>query len=107
LLPKNIGIPFRWRFVLSFPDNADATELSYTPTCLSVGVVSNNFVFYNEGGNTIKLQDKPGLYQAQNLKITWRIQENHQKGQTITLPLSAKEVCHQVCPVCAAVRMVL
>ena len=61
--------------------------------------------FFEEAGNTLKLRDNSCVDQAHKVKITWRIQKNRQNGQAITI--SAKKVCHKICPVCAAGRMVL
>ena len=67
--------------------------------------IADIFAFFYKAGNTLELLDNSCLDKAHKLMITWRIQKNHQNGQTITL--SAKEVCHQLCPVCAAGKMVL
>ena len=64
-----------------------------------------NFVFFDESGNTLELLDNSCLDQAHKVRITWRIQKNCQNGQTVTK--SAEEICHQICHVRAAGRMVL
>ena len=37
---------------------------------------TNNFVFFNKSGHTLKLSDNSCLDQAHKVKITWRIQNN-------------------------------
>jgi hypothetical protein len=66
---------------------------------------ADDFVFFDEAGNTLELCDNSCLDQAHKVKITWRIQKNRQNGQAITI--SAKKTCHKICPVRAAGRMVL
>jgi hypothetical protein len=66
---------------------------------------ADGYAFFDEAGNTLKLCNYPCLDQAHKVKITWRIQKNHQNGQAITI--SAKKICHKICPIRAAGRMVL
>ena len=37
---------------------------------------ANDFVFFDEAGNTLELRDDSCLDQAHKVKITWRIQKN-------------------------------
>jgi len=66
---------------------------------------TDSFIFFYKAGNTLERLDNSCLDQAHKVRITWQIQKNHQNGQSITI--SAKKVCHKICPVCAAGRMVL
>ena len=66
---------------------------------------ADDYAFFDESGNTLKLCDNSYLDQAYKVEITWRIQKNCQNGQAITI--SAKKICHKICPVCAAGRMAL
>ncbi len=47
--------------------------------------IANNFIFYDEKKHVIKNLNNDSLKQARFVKITWRIQKNHQNGQSITL----------------------
>jgi hypothetical protein len=47
--------------------------------------IANNFIFYDEKKRVIKDLNEDSLQQAHFVKITWRIQKNHQNSQSITL----------------------
>jgi hypothetical protein len=47
--------------------------------------ITNDFIFYDEKKCVIKNLNNDSLQQARFVKITWRIQKNHQNGQSITL----------------------
>jgi hypothetical protein len=47
--------------------------------------IANDFIFYNERKGIIKELNEDSLQRACFVKITWRIQKNHQNGQLITL----------------------
>ena len=66
---------------------------------------ADDFVFFDNAGNTLELVKKSCLDQAHKAKITWHIQKNCWNRQAISI--SSEDVCHQICPVCAAGRMVL
>ena len=64
------------------------------------------FVSYDKSGDLFILQhDKSTDMNAKKIKLTWRIQKNRQTSQAITL--SAVDNHPQLCPICAALRMVL
>ena len=67
--------------------------------------VANSFIFYDEKNNIVMNLDKDSFQQVRLAKITWRIQKNHQNGQSIT-PL-AEVNRPEICPVCSAMRLVL
>jgi hypothetical protein len=50
---------------------------------------ADDFVFFNEAGNTLELCDNSCLDQVHKVKITWRTQKNRRNGQAITI--SAKK----------------
>ena len=66
---------------------------------------ANNFIFYNKSVNLFILQNDKSADIAKKIKITWRIQKKRQNGQEITL--SAVDNHPQLCPICAALQMVL
>jgi hypothetical protein len=47
--------------------------------------IANDFIFYYERKHIVKELNKDSLQRACFVKITWRIQNNHQNGQSITL----------------------
>ena len=61
---------------------------------------TDDFVFFNKAGNTLKLIDNSCLDQAHKVRITWHIQKNCRNGQKITL--SAEQSYHKICAVLAA-----
>ena len=67
---------------------------------------ADNFVFFDEAGDTLKLCDNSCLDQTHKAKITWRIQKNQKNGQAIIISAKVKK-SHKICPVCAAGKMVL
>ena len=67
--------------------------------------IANDFAFYNKLGNLIVHLDDKSVDIVKKVKITWRIQKNRRNGQAITL--SADDDHPMICPVCAALRMVL
>ena len=69
--------------------------------------IANDLVFYDKAGDTIDIDlvDTACLEQVHKVRITWQIQKNRWNCQVITL--SADKVGHQVCPICAAARMLL
>jgi hypothetical protein len=48
-------------------------------------LIANDFIFYDEKNRVIKDLNEDSLQQARFVKITWRIQNNRQNGQSITL----------------------
>jgi hypothetical protein len=64
-----------------------------------------DFAFYNNSGNLVILLGDESADIVKKVKITWRIQKNFRNGQAITL--SANNDHSTICPVCAALRMVL
>ena len=67
---------------------------------------ANGFVSYDKSGDLFILQnDKLTDMIAKKIKITWRIQKNRQNSQAITL--SDVDNHPQLCPICAALQMVL
>jgi hypothetical protein len=42
--------------------------------------IANNFIFYDERKRIVKELNEDSLQQAHFIKITWRIQKNHQNG---------------------------
>jgi hypothetical protein len=67
--------------------------------------IADNFAFYDKSGNLIVHLDNESVDIVKKVKITWWIQKNHQNGQAITL--SADDDHSTICPVCAALWMVL
>ncbi len=67
--------------------------------------VANDFAFYDKSGDLIVLLDNESVDIVKKVKITWQIQNKSQNGQAITL--SADNNHSTICPVCAALRMVL
>jgi hypothetical protein len=67
--------------------------------------IANNFIFYNEKKRVVMDLNKDSLQQAHFIKITWRVQKNHQNGQSITL--TAEIDRPKICPVCSTMRLVL
>jgi hypothetical protein len=67
--------------------------------------IADNFAFYDKSGDLIVLLDNESVDIVKKVKITWQIQNNSQNGQAITL--SADNNHSTICPVCAALRMVL
>ena len=66
---------------------------------------ADNFAFYDKSGTlVISLGDEPADI-VKKVKITWWIQKNRRNGQSITL--SADDNHSKICPVRAALRMVL
>jgi hypothetical protein len=61
---------------------------------------ANNFVFFNEAGNTLELRDKSCLDQAHKVKITWRIQKNRRNGQAITISAEVKNMSQNMPSLC-------
>ncbi len=47
--------------------------------------IANNFIFYNERKRNVMELNEDSLQQARFVKITWRVQKNHQNSQSITL----------------------
>jgi len=68
---------------------------------------ANDFVFLDKSGKTIDSQSltEETMDSAKKLKVTWRIQKNRANGQSITV--SADDNHPQLCPVRAALRLVL
>ena len=66
---------------------------------------ANDFAFYDKSGDLIIPLDDESADIIKNVKITWRIQKNRRNGQAITL--SADDDHSKICPVCAALQMVL
>ncbi len=67
--------------------------------------MANNFIYYNEKKCIIKNLNNDSLQQARIVKITWRIQKNHQNGQSITL--TAEIDRPKICPMRSAMQLVL
>jgi hypothetical protein len=61
--------------------------------------IANNFIFYNEKKHVVKDLSEESLQQDHFVKITWRIQKNHQNGQSITL--TAEIDRPKICPICS------
>jgi hypothetical protein len=68
-------------------------------------LIANDFIFYDERKCIIKESNKDSLQWARFVKITWRIQKNHQNGQSITLV--AKSGWPVICPMHSAMQFVL
>ncbi len=67
--------------------------------------IANNFIFYDEKKSVVKNLNNDSLQQTHFVKITWRIQKNHQNSQLITL---AAEIDRpKIFPVCSAMQLVL
>jgi hypothetical protein len=63
------------------------------------------FHIYDGKKHIVKILDEDSFQQVRLVKITWRIQKNHQNGQAITL---AAEIDRpEICPVRSAMRLVL
>ena len=54
-------------------------------TTIIKAFIANDFIFYDNRRHIIKKLSKDSLQQAHFVKITWRVQKNHQNGQSITL----------------------
>ncbi len=67
--------------------------------------VASNFIFYDGKKHIVMILDKDSFQQVRLVKITWRIQKNHQNGQAITL--SAEVDRPEIYPVCSAMQLVL
>jgi len=70
---------------------------------------ANDFVFFDGSGHIIdslSLTDASSDLVA-NVKCTWRIQKNRRNGQAITLLVMADKENPKICPVRAALRLVL
>jgi hypothetical protein len=59
--------------------------------------IANDFIFYDEKKRIVKDLNKDSLQRARFVKITWRIQKNHQNGQSITLAAEIDQP--KICPV--------
>ena len=66
---------------------------------------ADDFAFYDNSGNSIIPLGDESADIVKKVKITWRIQKNRRNGQSITL--SADDEHSKICPVRAALRMVL
>ena len=58
---------------------------------------ANDFAFYDSDGNIISDLNEDSLDTASKVRITWRIQKNHENGEKKTL--SADPICPKLCPV--------
>jgi hypothetical protein len=67
--------------------------------------IANDFIFYNEKKRIIKDLNNNSLKITHFVKITWRIQKNHQNGQSFTLVVESDQP--KICPVCSAMQSVL
>ncbi len=67
--------------------------------------ITNNFIFYDEKKHVVKDLNKDSFQQACFIKITWRIQKNHQNGQSITLAAESDQP--KICLMLCAMRLVL
>jgi hypothetical protein len=68
-------------------------------------IIANDFIFYDEKKRVVKNLNNESLQRARFVKITWRIQKNHQNGQSITL--TAEIDRPEIIPVRSAMRLVL
>ncbi len=66
---------------------------------------AKDFIFYDETGNIMHHLTDASLDDASKIHIQWRIQKNHQNGQTLFLKCDNKHAA--ICPVRAALQMVL
>ena len=66
---------------------------------------ANDFAFYDSDGNIISDLNEDSLDTTSKVRITWRIQKNRENGEKKTL--SANPICPKLCPVRAAIRIVL
>ncbi len=67
--------------------------------------IANNFIFYDKKKRIVKNLNNDSLQQAHFVKITWRVQKNHQNCQLITLVAEIDQP--NICPVCSAMQLVL
>jgi hypothetical protein len=74
-------------------------------TTIIKAFVASDFIFYNGKKHIVKILDEDSFQLVRLVKITWRIQKNHQNGQAITL--SAEVDRPEICPVCSAMCLVL
>ena len=47
--------------------------------------IANNFIIYDDKKHVVKDLNKDSFQRAGLIRITWRIQKNHQNSQSITL----------------------
>ncbi len=67
--------------------------------------IANDFVFYNKNNHLISYLIKESHKTATRVKVTWRIQKNHEHNLSITSP--SKPDNHIICPVRAAAILIL
>jgi hypothetical protein len=67
--------------------------------------IANDLIFYNERKCVIKEMNEDSLQQAHFVKITWRIQKNHQNGQSITLAAESDQP--KIYPMRSVMQLVL
>ena len=67
--------------------------------------IGDDFFFYDQAGHRIFELLLESMSLVKKLQVTWRIQKNRQNGQAITV--SADDEHPQICPVRAALRMLL
>jgi len=67
--------------------------------------IANNFQFIDVTGQVITELSDASIDVVDRVRITWRVQKNHQNNQRITL--SYDKTNPTICPVLAALRLVL
>ena len=67
--------------------------------------IANDFQFINMNGQVIAELSDDSIEVVDRVRITWRIQKNHQNNQKISLPCD--KITPAICPVLAALRLVL
>ena len=67
--------------------------------------IANDFAFYEKSGDLVIFLDDMSVDIVKKVKITWKIRKNCRSGQAITL--SADDDHPQICPIGAALQMVL
>jgi hypothetical protein len=65
--------------------------------------IARGFIFYNDRKPLIKELNKASLQLARFVKNTWRIQQNRQNGQWITLGAESDQP--KICPVRSTMRL--
>jgi hypothetical protein len=66
---------------------------------------ADDFIFFDRAGHRIFELSLESMSSVKKLQVTWKIQKNRQNGQSITL--SSDDEHPQICPVRAAIRLVL
>jgi hypothetical protein len=82
-LGRYIG-PCLSEYVQTTQDKVDHHTYPFGKTVIKA-FIANGFIFYDKKKHVVKDLKEDSLQRDRFVKITWRIQKNHQNGQPITL----------------------